>query len=128
MEIEEIPIKEPEIQVVDVTEDSGCSENIEIPGGVGGNPSEWGKKFLQEVTRENRTPKYPQNSNQWYQGDIYRGTFEGFGISWMLHGEGIFNYKNGDVYNGQWKNGKPHGVGTYSEMYFKIEKILLRKK
>lgn len=29
------------------------------------------------------------------------------------HGHGIFKWPDGRVYDGQWKSGKQHGIGTY---------------
>ena len=30
-----------------------------------------------------------------------------------MNGRGIYEYGNGDYYEGEWKNGKKYGVGVY---------------
>ena len=32
----------------------------------------------------------------------------------VRNGEGKFTYKNGDIYEGPWKDDKRHGVGKYT--------------
>jgi hypothetical protein len=33
-------------------------------------------------------------------------------LNFKLHGKGTFRYLNGDVYNGEWNEGKKNGRGT----------------
>ena len=40
----------------------------------------------------------------------YTGEVNAFG---KKHGNGIYLYENGDVYDGEWKRGKKHGYGIY---------------
>jgi hypothetical protein len=32
----------------------------------------------------------------------------------LFHGDGIFSYNNGDVYEGEFRNSKKNGYGVYS--------------
>ena len=41
------------------------------------------------------------------------GQYNGFWEHGRRHGEGVFQYKNGDVYSGWWKHGEKEGTGTY---------------
>lgn len=43
------------------------------------------------------------------KGETYYGQWE----NGKKHGEGIYTYKNKDVYSGWWAFGKKHGNGTY---------------
>ena len=31
----------------------------------------------------------------------------------LRHGKGNFHYSNGDIYDGDWKDDKPHGYGVF---------------
>ena len=41
------------------------------------------------------------------------GYYNGFWENGRRHGEGVFNYMNGDQYSGWWKHGEKEGTGTY---------------
>ena len=47
-------------------------------------------------------------SNIWKRGDYYIGEFK----EGLFHGEGEFHRTEGDVYKGQYENGKRSGNGT----------------
>ena len=36
------------------------------------------------------------------------------------HGKGVCSYNNGDVYEGEWKNGERHGLGKYTTSKGKV--------
>ena len=44
-------------------------------------------------------------------GEEYKGELKEFKI-FKFHGNGKYVYKNGDIYEGEWKNGKKEGKGT----------------
>lgn len=48
-------------------------------------------------------------------GDIYEGSIDI--NTGLFHGNGILRYKNGDVYEGEFKYGKRHGKGIYTYKY-----------
>jgi hypothetical protein len=37
----------------------------------------------------------------------------------MMEGKGVFTFRNGDVYDGEYRNNKKHGAGKY----FKGKKV-----
>ena len=41
------------------------------------------------------------------------GEYNGFWENGRRHGEGVFQYKNGDMYSGWWKHGEKEGTGSY---------------
>ena len=43
--------------------------------------------------------------------DKYSGGLDEFG---ERKGEGLYCYQNGDIYDGDWNNGKKHGWGIYT--------------
>jgi hypothetical protein len=43
----------------------------------------------------------------WKNGTVYAGEFK----KDLMNGLGIIRLQNGDVYEGEWKNGKKHGFG-----------------
>jgi len=53
-------------------------------------------------------PQFCSETN--HDGDNYTGYF----LNGVKHGKGIINYKNGDCYDGLWKNNKRNGVGTFT--------------
>ena len=77
------------------------------------------------MSRENlsKVPKEPVNSSISYEnsdmtngvqtfvnGDIYTGEF----LNGKKHGQATFSYRNGDKYVGGFINDKKHGQGTYT--------------
>ena len=46
----------------------------------------------------------------WKDGRQYEGEF----IKDKKHGKGKYKWANGKVYDGMWKDGKQHGLGEYS--------------
>ncbi len=47
---------------------------------------------------------------KYISGDKYEGEFNTNGYR---EGTGVYTYKNGDTYNGQWLNDKKHGLGVF---------------
>ena len=43
------------------------------------------------------------------------GNFEGSYMNGKKHGKGKFNFKNGDMMDCMWRNGKPNGEGMVIE-------------
>lgn len=43
------------------------------------------------------------------------GTYVGESIGDIPHGKGVFTFANGDVYDGEWRNGQKHGHGVYKQ-------------
>lgn len=39
--------------------------------------------------------------------------YEGFFFNFLKHGEGKEYFPNGDFFQGTFKEGRPHGLGTY---------------
>ena len=52
----------------------------------------------------------------WVHGAKYSGDFK----NGKKHGNGKYNFPNGDVYEGEWENGKREGEGIYT--YFSGKK------
>ncbi|WP_422354223.1 hypothetical protein [Roseivirga pacifica] len=46
--------------------------------------------------------------------DFDHGRYQGYFLNGERHGEGVFNYNDGDKYEGNWKNGQLHGYGIYT--------------
>lgn len=46
---------------------------------------------------------------------IYEEFYEGESVDGLKHGQGKFQYSNGDVFEGEWKNDKKHGHGKFTE-------------
>ena len=44
-------------------------------------------------------------------GDTYTGEMKAF----LRHGNGIYTWKSGKIYKGEWKNNKMDGIGEFSE-------------
>ncbi len=42
-----------------------------------------------------------------------KGEYQGYWENNRKHGEGVFNYPNGDNYTGWWRFGEKEGTGTY---------------
>ena len=51
------------------------------------------------------------------------GDYHGFWENNRRHGEGVFTYKNGDVYSGWWRHGNKEGYGTYEFADTKMKMI-----
>jgi hypothetical protein len=47
---------------------------------------------------------------EYKNGDIYEGSFK----NGMRHGAGTYQFVDGDCYEGAWHNGRKHGHGTYT--------------
>ena len=47
---------------------------------------------------------------KWRNGNVYEGNFKNN----KKHGYGVFKFSNGDVYEGNWINGLEHGYGVYT--------------
>lgn len=45
----------------------------------------------------------------WPDQSKYEGTF----LEGKMSGRGIRNYANGNIYDGEWEDDKPHGSGTF---------------
>ncbi|CAE7247297.1 Rsph1, partial [Symbiodinium necroappetens] len=50
-------------------------------------------------------------------GNVYEGEFQ----DGRRHGKGTFTYKSGAVYEGQWKDGQQHGKGTFTSASGNVE-------
>jgi len=56
----------------------------------------------------------------WYQNGLFNAEISKDGVTfyrgevqrWEFHGKGVYNYSNGDVYDGQFAEGKKNGNGT----------------
>ncbi len=73
-------------------------ENVSSGGGPSG--SAW---------QDTATQNLPQfMTRTWDNGDKY----EGMVLNEMMHGQGIFTYRDGSVYSGQFRFGKMEGQGT----------------
>ncbi len=56
----------------------------------------------------------PQNGIGIYEykdGSVYDGKWKGG----KRHGKGIYKYSDGTVYEGEWKDDKQHGKGTFEQ-------------
>ena len=47
---------------------------------------------------------------EYKNGDVYEGSFK----NGMRHGAGTYQFADGDCYEGAWHNGRKHGYGTYT--------------
>jgi len=61
-------------------------------------------KTLTSVFKPGATGEKIKNKNHIYTGEL--------NDKGQRHGKGIMRYENGDVYEGDWKDGKMHGKGT----------------
>lgn len=41
-------------------------------------------------------------------------SYNGETLFGLRHGKGVYYYKNGDIYDGQWQRGKKCGYGVYT--------------
>jgi hypothetical protein len=62
-----------------------------------------------EVTYENGIPNLNNVIIVWPNGTKYTGNF----TKQSLGANGICDYANGEVYEGEWFNNMQHGVGVY---------------
>ena len=73
----------------------------------------WDIKLLDKLNDNNNTvsvsSERTEKNSSADDGDDYSGEKNAQG---QPHGKGIMHYKNGDIYNGEWQNGKRHGIGT----------------
>lgn len=53
--------------------------------------------------------RHGQGLYEWNNGDRYEGTFQ----NGKRHGKGVFVWNNGDRYEGDYRNGSRHGRGSY---------------
>ena len=53
----------------------------------------------------------------YFDGDKYEGEFK----DGKKHGQGTYKYKDGMIYVGEWKKGKKHGQGTLTYADGRIE-------
>jgi len=61
-------------------------------------------------TEDSWSEKHPEGcSFFWENGEGYTGEWK----NGMPHGQGTFTYKNNDIYSGEWKQGRWNGQGTY---------------
>ena len=72
------------------------------------------------VNTKTEQPKNTKPSNVRYQdrellpnGDFYTGSF----LNGKFDGKGTMYYKDGTIYEGEWKDGKRHGKATYKNLY-----------
>ena len=49
-----------------------------------------------------------EGTYKWSTGEVYKGQWK----DGKLNGQGIYKWKDGTVYEGQWKDGKKNGQGT----------------
>ena len=69
------------------------------------------KNYLHQHIRDPSSILHPNIYEKHFPNDAY---YEGeFNQSDERHGRGIFKYKNGDIYIGDWKDDKFHGKGYY---------------
>ena len=47
-------------------------------------------------------------------GSIYQGQIQKFNGHYRFQGQGSLTFSNGDLYDGEWKNGQMHGSGVYT--------------
>ena len=52
-----------------------------------------------------------------------KGEYQGYWENNRRHGEGVFNYPNGDVYTGWWRFGEKEGTGTYFSASTKMKLV-----
>ena len=50
--------------------------------------------------------------NGYYKQTYRNGYYEGYFVNDQRHGKGKYTWKNGEMYDGEWKNGKMSGQGT----------------
>jgi hypothetical protein len=48
-----------------------------------------------------------------YLKEIKSGYEGEYKYHWKMHGKGIYRHSNGDIYEGEWKDGRKHGKGIY---------------
>ena len=69
----------------------------------------------QETKLRSERLKYPYVLFEDRTGGQDDGKYEGEFQGYQRHGKGKMVYKNGDVYDGYWKDGLLHGHGTYTK-------------
>ncbi|KAL9188889.1 hypothetical protein ACHAXT_011379 [Thalassiosira profunda] len=85
------------------------------PGGAGA-PGANADSNVSDAVEESFVILYERGSNKkrgiirWAEGDIYEGEIK----DGREHGSGICKYSSGHVYDGEWKDGVIQGTGTYT--------------
>ena len=80
------------------------------------NMNKFIKDYKKRINSLNNTFKdsIDKKGNLKKQELIYEnGKYFGETLNGIEEGRGVFNYKNGDIYDGDWKKGKKEGKGTY---------------
>ena len=92
--------------------DKECFENG-LPGG-GRQPAQTTEQPVQMITPPATDPAGAQNADiqrkVYKNGDIYEGEFR----DGKRHGRGVYRFANGDTYEGEYRNGKRCGYGRFS--------------
>jgi len=106
--------------------------------------------FAQEETKTSSCKVLLTSINENYDGDCKKGLAHGSGKAegidtytgefkkGLPNGNGIYTWKSGDVYEGNWKNGERSGFGTLTVMlassdsiiegYWKLDKYIGKEK
>ena len=74
----------------------------------------WVKVFTKDGVVETRDSSIVKMNDLESAGDIYEGKIN---LYYQPHGEGRYTYKNGDWYEGEWKDGKRIGVTRGKKTY-----------